>query len=47
MTVVAAVEYSLVFLELRFFSSKLLSMPKGKIISMYVFDTTLGEYPNY
>ena len=38
------IEYYLVFLELRCFSSMLPSMPKGEIVSMNVDDISMGEY---
>ena len=44
---IATIEYNLVFLELRCFSSMFPSMPKGEIVSMNANDNTLGEYPKY
>jgi hypothetical protein len=33
-------------MELRFFSSMFLSMPKGEIVSMNFDDIPMGEYPS-
>ena len=41
---IATVEYFLVFLEPRCFSSMFPSMPKGEIVIMNADDTTMGEY---
>ena len=46
-TMVATVEYYLVFVELTYFSSMVPSMPKRDIVSMNFDDTTLGEYPKH
>ena len=44
MVVATTIEYFLVFLEPRFFSSMLTSMPKWETVSMNFDDTTLREY---
>ena len=43
-TIGATIEYYLVFLEPRYFSSMLPSMPKGKIVSVNPNGTTLAKY---
>ena len=45
MRVSIVIEYFLVFLEPKYFSSVLISIPKGEIVSMKVDGTNLGECP--